>query len=151
MQVVELPIDEPNLHIDKKEVGITDGFKAVCTVGKSYPSANLTWTLNGRKVFRLFIIVFAFSMYCTLHSSRRYMRWIRFSNYCSYNVMPQRVTNDNRETCSNIIQQIQNTWIAFVNHYCLIFSLFNVCTAASKCLDICFVFKWLLIANTNTD
>lgn len=50
MQVVELPMDEPNLHVDKKEVAITDGFKAVCTVGKSYPSANLTWTINGKKV-----------------------------------------------------------------------------------------------------
>lgn len=50
MQVVELPMDEPNLHIDKKEVSNTDGFKAVCTVGKSYPSANLTWTMNGKKV-----------------------------------------------------------------------------------------------------
>lgn len=50
MQVVELPKEEPSLQVDKKIVGINDSFKAVCTVGKSYPAANITWYINAKKV-----------------------------------------------------------------------------------------------------
>jgi hypothetical protein len=50
MQVIELPKDEPFLQIDKKIIAMTDNFKAVCTVGTSFPSANITWFINGKKV-----------------------------------------------------------------------------------------------------
>lgn len=50
MQVVELPKEEPNMQVDKKSVGINDSFKAVCTVGKSFPAANITWYINAKKV-----------------------------------------------------------------------------------------------------
>ncbi|XP_055323161.1 uncharacterized protein LOC129578493 isoform X2 [Sitodiplosis mosellana] len=52
MQVVELPKEEPSLQIDKKIIGINDSFKAVCTVGKSYPAANITWYINTKKVYK---------------------------------------------------------------------------------------------------
>lgn len=50
MQVVELPKSEPMIRIDKPIFTILDSFKATCTVGNSYPPANITWYLNGRKV-----------------------------------------------------------------------------------------------------
>ncbi len=52
MQVVELPNEDPFMQIDKKVLGSNDSFKASCTVGKSYPSANITWYINDRKVSR---------------------------------------------------------------------------------------------------
>lgn len=52
MQVVELPKEEPSLQVDKKIVGINDSFKAVCTVGKSYPAANISWYINTKKVYK---------------------------------------------------------------------------------------------------
>ncbi|KAH8232458.1 hypothetical protein KR032_007210 [Drosophila birchii] len=51
MQVIELPKDEPVMQVDKKVIGINDNFKAVCTVGPSYPPANITWYINGRMVY----------------------------------------------------------------------------------------------------
>lgn len=50
MQVIELPIDMPVMQIDKKIITSSDNFKAACTVGKSFPLANITWFINGRKV-----------------------------------------------------------------------------------------------------
>lgn len=50
MQVVELPNEDPFMQIDKKVLGSNDSFKASCTVGKSYPAANITWLINDRKV-----------------------------------------------------------------------------------------------------
>lgn len=50
MQVIELPIDMPMMQIDKKIITSSDNFKAACTVGKSFPLANITWFINGRKV-----------------------------------------------------------------------------------------------------
>lgn len=50
MQVVELPKEEPILHVDKKIIGINESIKAVCNVGKSYPAANITWYINSKKV-----------------------------------------------------------------------------------------------------
>lgn len=50
MQVIELPKDDPAMQVDKKVIGVNDNFKAVCTVGPSYPPANITWYINGRKV-----------------------------------------------------------------------------------------------------
>lgn len=50
MQVIELPKDEPVMQVDKKVITMNDNFKAVCTVGSSYPPANITWYINGRKV-----------------------------------------------------------------------------------------------------
>ncbi|KAG4078980.1 hypothetical protein HA402_001635 [Bradysia odoriphaga] len=52
MQVVELPNEDPFMQIDKKVLGSNDSFKASCTVGKSYPSANITWYINDRKVYK---------------------------------------------------------------------------------------------------
>lgn len=54
MQVIELPIDMPVMQIDKKIITSSDNFKAACTVGKSFPLANITWFINGRKVIFLF-------------------------------------------------------------------------------------------------
>lgn len=50
MQVIELPKEDPIMQIDKKVVAPTDNFKAVCTVGTSFPPANITWFINGKKV-----------------------------------------------------------------------------------------------------
>lgn len=50
MQVVELPTEDPHMQIDKKVITAADQFKAACTVGPSFPPANITWFLNGRKV-----------------------------------------------------------------------------------------------------
>ncbi|XP_037911304.1 uncharacterized protein LOC119651678 isoform X2 [Hermetia illucens] len=52
MQVIELPKADPFLQIDKQIIGPTDFFKAICTVGKSYPPANITWFVNGRRVYK---------------------------------------------------------------------------------------------------
>ncbi|XP_052858377.1 uncharacterized protein LOC128266130 isoform X1 [Drosophila gunungcola] len=52
MQVIELPKDNPVMQVDKKVIGINDHFKAVCTVGPSYPPANITWLINTRPIHR---------------------------------------------------------------------------------------------------
>ena len=52
MQVVELPKDEPIMVIEKHLTSVADHFKAVCNVGKSYPAANMTWFINGKKVIK---------------------------------------------------------------------------------------------------
>ncbi|EDW24981.1 GL24445 [Drosophila persimilis] len=52
MQVIELPKDDPVMQVDKKVIGANDHFKAVCTVGPSYPPANITWYINGRKIYK---------------------------------------------------------------------------------------------------
>lgn len=56
MQVVELPKENPTIQIDKKNITINDGFKAVCFIGKSYPPANITWFINDEKVIQLKVI-----------------------------------------------------------------------------------------------
>lgn len=63
MQVVELPNEDPFMQIDKKVLGSNDSFKASCTVGKSYPSANITWYINDRKVSTKIFIQFFASLY----------------------------------------------------------------------------------------
>lgn len=50
MQVVELPKEDPTMQLSNKQLGANDNLKALCNVGKSFPSANITWFLNGRKV-----------------------------------------------------------------------------------------------------
>ncbi|XP_017001636.2 uncharacterized protein beat-VI [Drosophila takahashii] len=50
MQVVEMPKDDPVLQVDKKVIGVNDHFKAVCTVGPSYPAANITWSIGTRTI-----------------------------------------------------------------------------------------------------
>ncbi|XP_037953508.1 uncharacterized protein LOC119683748 isoform X2 [Teleopsis dalmanni] len=52
MQVIELPKDEPTMQVEKKILTVNDNLKAVCTVGTSYPPANITWYINGRKIFK---------------------------------------------------------------------------------------------------
>ncbi|KAM7362290.1 immunoglobulin domain-containing protein beaten path VI isoform 2-T4 [Cochliomyia hominivorax] len=52
MQVIELPKDDPTMQVDKKIITANDNFKAVCTIGPSYPAANVTWYINGRKVYK---------------------------------------------------------------------------------------------------
>ena len=56
MQVIELPKIDPIMMIDKKIITMSDHFKAGCTVGTSYPSANITWFINGRKVSFILIL-----------------------------------------------------------------------------------------------
>ncbi|KAH8295401.1 hypothetical protein KR018_010893, partial [Drosophila ironensis] len=50
MQVIELPKGDPVLQVGKKVIGVNDNFKAVCTVGPSYPPANISWYINGRRI-----------------------------------------------------------------------------------------------------
>ncbi|ALC46146.1 beat-VI [Drosophila busckii] len=52
MQVVELPKDEPVMKVEKKVIGVNDNFHAACSVGPSYPPANITWYINGRKIYK---------------------------------------------------------------------------------------------------
>uniref|UniRef100_A0A1I8PS29 Ig-like domain-containing protein n=2 Tax=Stomoxys calcitrans TaxID=35570 RepID=A0A1I8PS29_STOCA len=52
MQVIELPKDDPTMQVEKKIITANDYFKAVCTIGPSYPAANITWYINGRKVYK---------------------------------------------------------------------------------------------------
>ncbi|XP_055373621.1 uncharacterized protein LOC129606980 [Condylostylus longicornis] len=52
MQVIELPKEEPVLHVDKRLISSLDSLKATCTVGASYPSANFTWYINARRVYK---------------------------------------------------------------------------------------------------
>ncbi|XP_037708880.1 uncharacterized protein LOC119546567 [Drosophila subpulchrella] len=51
MQVVEMPKDDPVMQVDKKVIGANDNLKAVCTLGPSYPPANISWTVNGRVIY----------------------------------------------------------------------------------------------------
>lgn len=50
MQVIELPSEEPKIAADKTILMANDNLKATCSVGKSYPSANITWYINNKKV-----------------------------------------------------------------------------------------------------
>lgn len=50
MQVVELPREEPTMQVASKLISTAEHMKAFCTVGRSFPSANITWFVNGRKV-----------------------------------------------------------------------------------------------------
>lgn len=54
MQVVELPNDEPRLNLEKKSISPSDNLKATCQVGTSFPAANITWFINGKKVRKKF-------------------------------------------------------------------------------------------------
>ncbi len=59
MQVVELPNEEPRLNVEKKSISSNDNLRATCTVGTSFPAANMTWYINGKKVSFRFIRWFA--------------------------------------------------------------------------------------------
>jgi hypothetical protein len=50
MQVIELPNDEPRIQVEKKTLFANDNLKATCTVGTSFPPANITWYVNNKKV-----------------------------------------------------------------------------------------------------
>jgi hypothetical protein len=50
MQVIELPNDEPRIVVEKKTISANDNLKATCTVGTSFPPANITWYINNKKV-----------------------------------------------------------------------------------------------------
>lgn len=58
MQVIELPNDEPRMIVEKKTLYANDNLKASCTVGTSFPSANISWYINNKKVSYLFIFKF---------------------------------------------------------------------------------------------
>lgn len=51
MQVIELPNDEPRITVEKKTLYANDNLKATCTVGTSFPPANISWYINNKKVF----------------------------------------------------------------------------------------------------
>jgi len=57
MQVIELPNDEPRMIVEKKTLYANDNLKASCTVGTSFPSANISWYINNKKVSYLFIFI----------------------------------------------------------------------------------------------
>ncbi|XP_055620316.1 uncharacterized protein LOC129764827 isoform X1 [Toxorhynchites rutilus septentrionalis] len=50
MQVVELPKQDPLMQLDKSHITTLDNFRAVCTVGTSFPPANITWYINAKKI-----------------------------------------------------------------------------------------------------
>lgn len=50
MQVIELPNEEPRMIVEKKTLLANDNLKATCTVGTSFPAANITWYINNKKV-----------------------------------------------------------------------------------------------------
>lgn len=50
MQVIELPNEEPRMVVEKKTLLANDNLKATCTVGTSFPAANITWYINNKKV-----------------------------------------------------------------------------------------------------
>lgn len=50
MQVVELPQDDPTMQVASKMITTAENVKAFCTVSRSFPAANVTWFVNGRKV-----------------------------------------------------------------------------------------------------
>ncbi|XP_055525233.1 uncharacterized protein LOC129718471 isoform X1 [Wyeomyia smithii] len=52
MQVVELPKQDPQMQLDKTHITTLDNFRAVCTVGTSFPPANITWYINAKKIHR---------------------------------------------------------------------------------------------------
>ncbi|XP_063705962.1 uncharacterized protein LOC134835041 [Culicoides brevitarsis] len=52
MQVVELPDANPAITLVKRFLIPSETLKAYCTVGTSYPTANITWYINGRKVYK---------------------------------------------------------------------------------------------------
>ncbi|CRL07339.1 CLUMA_CG020318, isoform A [Clunio marinus] len=53
MQVIELPNEEPRMIVEKKTLLANDNLKATCTVGTSFPAANITWYINNKKVNKL--------------------------------------------------------------------------------------------------
>lgn len=53
MQVIELPNEEPRMIVEKKTLLANDNLKATCTVGTSFPAANITWYINNKKVSKL--------------------------------------------------------------------------------------------------
>ncbi|XP_035783651.1 uncharacterized protein LOC118461903 isoform X2 [Anopheles albimanus] len=52
MQVVELPKEDPHMQLDKTHITTLDNFRAVCTVGTSFPAANITWYINSKRIHR---------------------------------------------------------------------------------------------------
>ncbi|GAB0094122.1 beat-VI [Sergentomyia squamirostris] len=52
MMVIELPKEEPIMQIDKKTVAPSGNFKAACSLGVSFPPANITWYINGRRIYK---------------------------------------------------------------------------------------------------
>uniref|UniRef100_A0A182TVU0 Ig-like domain-containing protein n=1 Tax=Anopheles melas TaxID=34690 RepID=A0A182TVU0_9DIPT len=52
MQVVELPKEDPMMQLDKTHITTLDNFRAVCTVGTSFPAANITWYINTKRIHR---------------------------------------------------------------------------------------------------
>ncbi|XP_055696437.1 uncharacterized protein LOC129797674 [Lutzomyia longipalpis] len=52
MMVIELPREEPVMQIDKKTVTPSGNFKAACSIGVSFPPANITWYMNGRRIYK---------------------------------------------------------------------------------------------------
>lgn len=52
MQVVELPKQDPQMQLEKTHITTLDNFRAVCTVGTSFPPANITWFINSKKIHR---------------------------------------------------------------------------------------------------
>ncbi|KFB47674.1 AGAP001658-PA-like protein [Anopheles sinensis] len=52
MQVVELPKEDPQMQLDKTHITTLDSFRSVCTVGTSFPAANITWYINSKRIHR---------------------------------------------------------------------------------------------------
>ncbi|KAJ8917981.1 hypothetical protein NQ315_011434, partial [Exocentrus adspersus] len=50
MHVIDVPIDDPVVFISKELLEIGYTIRGNCTTPPSYPAANVTWYLNGRKI-----------------------------------------------------------------------------------------------------
>lgn len=53
MQIVELPDTHPAITLVKRFLNPSETLRAYCTVGTSYPTSNITWYINGRRVNKL--------------------------------------------------------------------------------------------------
>ncbi|XP_011685160.1 PREDICTED: uncharacterized protein LOC105448340 isoform X1 [Wasmannia auropunctata] len=55
MHVASLPIDKPQLWVEKMQYAVGDTVRGNCSVPSGNPPANVTWTVNGRPVNSSFV------------------------------------------------------------------------------------------------
>lgn len=52
MFFADVPLEDPEMFIEKDTLEVGYSLRGNCTSPPSYPFANITWFLNGRKVSR---------------------------------------------------------------------------------------------------
>ncbi|XP_074033578.1 uncharacterized protein [Leptinotarsa decemlineata] len=50
MYVIDVPVEDPILQMDKEILDFGYRLRGNCTAPSSYPAANITWLLNGKKI-----------------------------------------------------------------------------------------------------